>query len=331
MNRFLIGDKVRFLHGTEEGVVKKYLSADTLEIVLTDGFEIPVNIIELAPIAKKEIEKPAAHSNINQYIKELPKVNDLLPKNPILYVYQKEEKLVIGLFNNTNETLLHAFYAQPNAANQRNEWKGLSFGILEPNEKESIYEDFKANIQNTYKWLISYQSFNNGYHIKQAQANIEFKVDKSIFQKPGINLFDNDSKVYLINNIENQKIEKKLDPEIIRANMLEKKYITADNNLSNQKLVRPTLTIDLHAEKLFKSSDMPPTEFVLMHQLEQLDIALNKAIAENCASLIIIHGIGTGKLKQSILYKIKRIPQVKTFKDAQKEKFGYGATEVFFN
>jgi dsDNA-specific endonuclease/ATPase MutS2 len=47
-------------------------------------------------------------------------------------------------------------------------------------------------------------------------------------------------------------------------------------------------------------------------------------------SIVFIHGTGNGTLKNELHKFISKHPQVKTFMDAHKEKFGYGATEIFF-
>ena len=55
-----------------------------------------------------------------------------------------------------------------------------------------------------------------------------------------------------------------------------------------------------------------------------------KAIGLNYAKITIIHGVGTNTLKQKIWKAVSGHPHVKTYYEAQKEKFGYGATEIVF-
>ena len=49
-----IGDRVRFLHGKEEGIVRKIVDARTIEVEIEDGFRIPVQLRELVVIAREE-------------------------------------------------------------------------------------------------------------------------------------------------------------------------------------------------------------------------------------------------------------------------------------
>jgi dsDNA-specific endonuclease/ATPase MutS2 len=57
--------------------------------------------------------------------------------------------------------------------------------------------------------------------------------------------------------------------------------------------------------------------------------ALDAAIVHNASSIIFIHGSGNGTLRNEIYKIISKHAQVKTFMDAHKERFGYGATEVY--
>jgi dsDNA-specific endonuclease/ATPase MutS2 len=63
-------------------------------------------------------------------------------------------------------------------------------------------------------------------------------------------------------------------------------------------------------------------------QLDHFQKNLDAAIVHKLESIVFIHGAGNGSLRYEIQKIISKHPQVKTYMDAQKEKFGYGATEV---
>jgi dsDNA-specific endonuclease/ATPase MutS2 len=44
--------------------------------------------------------------------------------------------------------------------------------------------------------------------------------------------------------------------------------------------------------------------------------------------ITFIHGVGNGIMRMEIHKRLSKNPQVQFFKDAMKEKFGYGATLV---
>ncbi|MBK6929627.1 MAG: Smr/MutS family protein [Saprospirales bacterium] len=46
--------------------------------------------------------------------------------------------------------------------------------------------------------------------------------------------------------------------------------------------------------------------------------------------VFIIHGVGEGKLRETIADELRRRPEVHKFKNEYHTKYGYGATEVVF-
>ncbi|HEX6191742.1 MAG TPA: Smr/MutS family protein, partial [Chitinophagaceae bacterium] len=57
---------------------------------------------------------------------------------------------------------------------------------------------------------------------------------------------------------------------------------------------------------------------------------LDLAMAHHLPSMIVIHGVGTGKLRDEVHEILKYRRGVKTFVNQYDPRFGYGATEVFF-
>jgi hypothetical protein len=91
---------------------------------------------------------------------------------------------------------------------------------------------------------------------------------------------------------------------------------------------QPTLEIDLHIHQLTKSNKHMNKHDMLTLQLEtakrQLEFAINKHIQK----VVFIHGIGEGILKLELEYLFGRYNNVK-FYDANYQKYGLGATEVY--
>lgn len=63
-------------------------------------------------------------------------------------------------------------------------------------------------------------------------------------------------------------------------------------------------------------------------QLAHFNKSLDAAIVHQLPDLIFIHGAGNGVLRHELQKVLSKHPKVQTFMDAQKEKFGYGATRV---
>ena len=93
---------------------------------------------------------------------------------------------------------------------------------------------------------------------------------------------------------------------------------------------KPAKEVDLHIEKLRDDHDFLDKQEMMQIQLACFKKNLDAAIVHKLDSIIFIHGVGNGSLRHEIHKVISKHVQVKTFMDARKEKFGYGATEVFF-
>jgi len=89
--------------------------------------------------------------------------------------------------------------------------------------------------------------------------------------------------------------------------------------------------VDLHIEKLIDDWKSKSNIEILSIQLKHFEKWYDLAVANKMPSFIVIHGIGKGKLKEEIHYQLKLKKEVKYFINQYDERFGYGATEIFFN
>jgi dsDNA-specific endonuclease/ATPase MutS2 len=96
------------------------------------------------------------------------------------------------------------------------------------------------------------------------------------------------------------------------------------------EIEKPGKEVDLHIEKLRDDYQFLNSSEILDIQMNYFRKSLDAAIVHKIPSIIFIHGSGNGTLRIEIHKIISKHAQVKTFMDAHKERFGYGATEVFF-
>jgi dsDNA-specific endonuclease/ATPase MutS2 len=68
------------------------------------------------------------------------------------------------------------------------------------------------------------------------------------------------------------------------------------------------------------------TEDILAFQLQVFEQRLDEAIVAGASEVVFIHGVGNGVLRNEVQKRLSKHPHVEYFKDAKKEKFGYGAT-----
>lgn len=107
------------------------------------------------------------------------------------------------------------------------------------------------------------------------------------------------------------------------------KVYSADKIRSN--LPPQRTLIDLHADKLGHiPSDTSPVE-ILDIQLRAFENFYEQALLHHLPQITVIHGIGTGKLKDEIHELLRHKKEVKSFVNRLHPLYGYGATEIWLN
>lgn len=88
--------------------------------------------------------------------------------------------------------------------------------------------------------------------------------------------------------------------------------------------------IDLHADTLLRGHANIDKKEILRLQMAHFHGFLDKAVRLGVPRVFIIHGLGEGKLRESISKALRAHPHVTKFKNEYHHKYGYGATEVIF-
>ncbi len=90
----------------------------------------------------------------------------------------------------------------------------------------------------------------------------------------------------------------------------------------------PKMEVDLHVHKLVKNSANMSSYDKLNLQLETAKRQLEFAMRKKIQKIVFIHGVGEGVLKEELRYLFRRYENIK-FYDADYQKYGMGATEVY--
>ena len=124
--------------------------------------------------------------------------------------------------------------------------------------------------------------------------------------------------------------DKKIEDKVELGNLASKGYKIYDAAKAKQHLESPRSTIDLHIEKLTEDWGHLSNHEILTLQLKMFEKYYELALAHMQPSLIVIHGVGTGRLREEIHEQLKHRKEVKSFVNQYHPAFGYGATEIFF-
>jgi hypothetical protein len=313
-----IGDKVRLLHGKEEGIIRRIIDQRLIEVEIEDGFLIPVLKNEIVRIASEEKEnfKSEVHIGAENSI-EIDDDQSLSDEGLFLALITQERILSGWVINSTNNTILFSVHVQ-----NANEVKGVSHGILNKFSYAKIDDWPLNNLLNLPLLIIDVIQFD--YKKETHIPPITKKVDitpKVINRKhEKIPLLKSNG--VIISLIEDNIIP---DPNVIKAALYSRDpEIKSKDILSNKNLEE----VDLHIESLVDNTFGLDNAEILNIQLSHFEDSLEKAVISGIDQITFIHGIGNGTLRYKIHKKLSQYPHIKYFEDAKKEKFGFGATKV---
>lgn len=91
----------------------------------------------------------------------------------------------------------------------------------------------------------------------------------------------------------------------------------------------PPMEVDLHIEKLVPSYKGMSNYEILNLQMDTAKRQIEFAERKKIQKLVFIHGVGEGVLKAELDFLLGRYDNLK-FYDADYQKYGLGATEVYF-
>ncbi len=226
---------------------------------------------------------------------------------------------------------------------------GQHYGIiglmLRKRSFEKVHELSLAKFEKWGSFLVQSLFFKEGYGQpkKPMARKLSFKASSFFKSKHIAPILDKEVYLYQIDgqhtpepNPIPQKIEstKKIvhpdiDPEKIRKSMLEPpKKETLNKTWVKKTIVSQVREVDLHIEHILAKGEVLPREEYLGKQLQVFERELERAHMTGVAEIIFIHGVGNGILRNEIHKYLSKSSLVEYFKDARKEKFGYGATLV---
>ena len=124
--------------------------------------------------------------------------------------------------------------------------------------------------------------------------------------------------------------------QIIKSGTLVKKSVDIQPQkkhnaptFKSDKVERGIPEFDLHIEKLVKNFRGMSNFDILNIQTETAKRHLDFAVRNRIPKLVFIHGVGEGVLKAELDFILNRMEGL-SFQDANYQKYGLGATEVYF-
>lgn len=312
--KFKLGDFVRFVEEKREGFITRIIDGQTIGVTGNDDFEIPVLATKVTSVygreakiaADKEQETGTEAASAEFVAKGIYLA--AIPEKQVTSVVQ------FHLINNTSYTLLASFSTEKNQ-----EYKGEFAGQINPKTAVKVYSAALPDLAIWPKFIfqILYHSKQKADFLDPLTYNERFKAKDFAGAKTAVHVLNQQGWQFQLD-----LGEVKVDAEKLKESF----YKSAEEKKVVEK---PLKEVDLHIEKLREDYQFLSSSDIIKTQLDRFQKTLDAAIVHQLPSIVFIHGVGNGILRHEIHKVVSKHPQVKTFADARKEKFGYGATEVF--
>lgn len=333
--KFSIGDKVVFKHTDGEGVVTGYVNSDMVEVEM-DGVSFPVHTDEIdhpylkwftekkiqpqkktvpeqLPVEKEKFRRPRLAKGV--YLSFIPeyKLVEMEEQVSSLKVYLLNElptdvqlRYEVELKGATafaHEGRLHSFghiYLHTLPYDQMNDLPRFNWWLDDTSDPATAPASGTVRIkpQKLFQHISECMS--------GSAASFEFRLL--------------DEFVPLAVEKAKSRMEK-IEPPVVPA----KEH--AKNVAGSQ--IAPTV-IDLHIENLLPSTRGMSNADIIITQLAALRDALRMAINSRQERLVVVHGLGTGKLKTEVHKVLEDTIEVKSYTNEWQAGYGFGATEVWF-
>ncbi|SMG38905.1 Smr domain-containing protein [Marivirga sericea] len=324
-----IGDRVRLMKGTEEGIVVKMLDKSLVEVEIEDGFAIPVLESELVVVSSDEstaFDTPNYESQKPSKQKTVYEKPNQLKGFHLAIIPLNDHLNSIYFLNPSSEDVL----LMANEVNGKNEEKTI---LSEKIFAEKFTKITERNMDHLNTWAplsFTILTENSKWSIPMRPEKIIVKIKSKHFQKEKGEIPFLNKKGYLI--ALNQSHKETVEPEKIDIDKLRDSFFTSKEETKDyrntKKGTAKTPEIDLHIETIDPYYENLPKEDILRIQLSKFEEKLNEAFVAGLDEIIFIHGVGNGVLRDNIHKQLSQHHNIQFFKDTHKEKFGYGATLV---
>ncbi len=309
-----IGDRVRLLHGKEEGIITKISSSGRIEVEIEDGFRIPAMKKEVVVIGAAE-KQYFGEKQAEPQVDNLPQTKLVNNKEEglfIAYIPLNDQAVSIYVVNNTKKDHL-IMISEVYGTNSQT----IFGGKLIAKGSQKLGEKTISSFEEWPMLLTQFFPINNRIEptLPNLERKLKFKASSFFKSKGTAPILGKNGYLFKLSDSAQEIDIKKLNEELKGESVL-------------PSFPKPPKEVDLHIEKLVKDASNMSNGAMLKLQMETFEKNLNYAIASGMDEITFIHGLGNGVLRNEIHKHLSQLPNIKYFQDSQKSRFGYGATLV---
>lgn len=337
--KYQIGDRVLLLHSGEEGSIVDFINKQMVMIEV-DGVSFPVYLDQIDfPYFKKFSEK----TKEKKVIKIKPGIEELKKEKTsskyqvgegvwlsFLPVFDKDifdddvvEYFRISLVNQTNDHL-NFFYKLKYTGQTDFELRNDILPLADFYLHDVSFESLNDAPRFCFEFTLHTPDKKRGSHM---EAELKIKP-KQLFQKiEEIRIKQLAHFSYIL--FENWP-DKPDDFGLDTSALTRAGYKIYDAGQIRSNLENARSVVDLHIEKLSDNWKKLSPFAMLDLQLKTFEKFYDLAVLHHQPQLIIIHGVGTGRLRDEIHDALRLKKEVKSFVNQYHPLYGYGATEIYF-
>lgn len=338
--KYQVGDDIVVMHSNDEGKVVEIIN-DKMVLIEVKGVRFPAYMDQIDfPYFKRFTEKKlfAEPKKPKVYIDQVPKekrrdevkVADgiwiaLFPKfDTDIFGDEVVDKFKVYLINRTEQSYEFTYRMQFFGQSEFEITSDLlpfkdfylnDIAFEQVNDSPSF--DFEFRLLKPQKGKADFVEAQHKMKPRQVFKKVEELKEKNL---PSINFL-------LLERYPDKVV---VDDRLDMTKLTAAGYRVYDASKARQHLEQARSVVDLHIEKITNSWHGMSNHEILTRQMKEFEKWYDLAFAHYQPSLIVIHGIGKGRLKDEIHDFLKGRSEVKTFTNTYHPSFGWGATEIYF-
>ncbi|MCW3123639.1 MAG: hypothetical protein JWQ38_3131 [Flavipsychrobacter sp.] len=329
--KFSIGDRIVLNRTGEEGFVTAYINEQMLEVEV-GGTVFPVYL--------EDIDHPYM-----RWFTDKNKKKSSTPKEqlPIEKIAERRPRLAKGVYLSflpvfkTDGMDEVADVLKVYLLNEMPQPIKYVYDVRLSQKSEFRHEGTLHAFGNVYLHSVSYADMNDQprFHWQIADTvNTDLQTEEGILRIKPAKLFEHINDIqfnggptfsYLL--IDDLVPKKKAEPVEQFVPPLRSQAI---NHVTTRTIEAAKYEVDLHIEALLDDRKGLTNADIVNIQMEALRHYLQLSIVHRQERMVVIHGLGKGRLKEEVHTILKQTPEVSRYKNEWSAKYGFGATEIFF-
>jgi len=338
--KYQVGDDIIVLHSNEEGKVIEIVN-DKMVMIEIRGVKFPAYMDQIDfpyfyRFTKKKVveEKKPVKKFVDDIPKEKPTPNKIKVEEGVWLSFLPKFGLddfndeVVELFKvylvNKTERAYKFVYQQQVLGQTEFELKNEVLAFQDFYLHDVPFESMNDNPTFAFEFSLPVPEKKKAEYF---EANVKLRA-KQVFKR--VEEMKETNKPVIAYELFKTYPERIAEDKLDLSSLSSKGYNVYDASKAKKPMEAARSVVDLHIEKLMNDFMHLSNFEILSLQLKEFEKWYELAVAHYLPSFVVIHGVGSGRLRDEIHDLLKSRKEVKTFINQYDPRFGYGATEIFF-